>query len=141
VQSKFLYKMPEVQVTGDLFCRFRTTENHLDILMNNAGVVLLPRTVTEDGFELLLDLLKRSAPSRIVVLSSKSHENGVIKKDDLMSEKSYGRYQSYCNSKFANNLFTLHLDKLLAGTGVTVNAVHPGGVRTDAVRQIPAIVR
>jgi NAD(P)-dependent dehydrogenase (short-subunit alcohol dehydrogenase family) len=53
-----------------------------------------------------------------------------------MLEKSYGKFQAYCNSKLANNLFTIHLAKLLTGTGVTVNAVHPGGVRTDIGRHI-----
>jgi retinol dehydrogenase 13 len=124
--------------------------------MNNAGLGMIPHTYTKDGFEqnmgvnhlghflltnLLLDLLKRSAPSRIVVLSSVAHERGVIDKNDFMLERSYGQLQAYSNSKLANNLFTIHLDKLLAGSGVTVNAVHPGVVHTDIGRNMNVMLK
>jgi NAD(P)-dependent dehydrogenase (short-subunit alcohol dehydrogenase family) len=136
--------------------RFHEEETKLDILMNNAGLGMIPETYTKDGFEqnmgvnhlghflltnLLLDLLKQSAPSRIVVLSSVAHKRGKIDKDNLMMEGSYAQIQAYCNSKLANNLFTIHLAKQLAGSGVTVNAVHPGVVKTDIGRSINPVLK
>lgn len=129
--------------------KFHSLENRLDILMNNAGVFGVPRTLTKDGFEmhigvnhlghflltnLLLDLLKASAPSRIVTVSSKLHNNGKIARDDLMMEKSYGGWAGYANSKVANILHTVGLTKRLKGTGVTANSLHPGVVRTEIGR-------
>jgi NAD(P)-dependent dehydrogenase (short-subunit alcohol dehydrogenase family) len=153
--------------------QFLEEENRLDILMNNAGVSMMSKSQTVDGFEshmginhlghflltnLLLDLLKvitiflsvvgwsllhvcpqKSAPSRVVVLSSIAHNFGVIHKDDLMLEKQgYGRYAAYCNSKLANMLFTLHLNRLVTGTRVTVNSVNPGETETEIGRHLNA---
>lgn len=75
---------------------------------------------------LLLDLIKAAAPSRIVVVSSVAHLGTDINKDDLLSEKSYNKYKAYSQSKLANILFVKGLVKRLDGTGVTVNACHPG---------------
>lgn len=123
----------------------------MDILINNAGVMAMPRNLTKDGFEmqlgvnhmghflltnLLLDLLKSSAPSRIVVLSSLAHYWGKIDREDLNSEKAYNKYKAYSQSKLANVLFVRELSKRLAGTGVTVNAVHPGVVKTELGRHL-----
>lgn len=123
----------------------------MDILINNAGVMAMPRTVTKDGFEmqlgvnhlghflltnLLLDILKTSAPSRIIVLSSLAHKYGEINSDDLNSEKGYNKYKAYFQSKLANILFTHELARRLKGTNVTVNAVHPGVVKTDLGRHL-----
>jgi NAD(P)-dependent dehydrogenase (short-subunit alcohol dehydrogenase family) len=77
---------------------------------------------------------QKSAPSRIVVVSSTAHMFGKIKKDNLMLERYFKQFKAYANSKLANILFTIHLDKLLAGSGVTVNALHPGVVQTDIWR-------
>ncbi|XP_058830719.1 retinol dehydrogenase 12-like [Topomyia yanbarensis] len=129
--------------------RFLAEEPRLDILINNAGVMACPKTLTKDGFEmqfgvnhlghflltnLLLDRLKASAPSRIVNLSSLAHKFGQINKDDLNSEKSYSELGAYNQSKLANLLFTKELAKRLEGSGVTTYAVHPGAVYTDLQR-------
>lgn len=134
--------------------QFLKEEKRLDILINNAGVMSTPRQLTEDGFEqqlginhlghflltnLLLERLKSSAPSRIVVLSSLAHIFGKIQKHDLNSEKSYSRFGAYGQSKLANILFTRKLAKLLKGTNVTVNCLHPGSVQSELVRYDPIL--
>jgi NAD(P)-dependent dehydrogenase (short-subunit alcohol dehydrogenase family) len=121
--------------------KFHELESQLHILVNNAGVMACPKALTKDGFEmqlgtnhlghflltnLLLDLLKASSPSRVVVVSSVLHRLGRIKKEDLMSEKSYWKWQVYGQSKLANILFTNELAKRLEGSGVTANSLHPG---------------
>uniref|UniRef100_A0A8C6TRM7 Retinol dehydrogenase 14b n=1 Tax=Neogobius melanostomus TaxID=47308 RepID=A0A8C6TRM7_9GOBI len=141
------------------FCEEITQEEpKIDVLINNAGIYQCPYTKTEDGFEmqfgvnhlghfllthLLLDLLKTSAPSRIVVVSSKLYKYGSINFDDLNSEASYDKAFGYSQSKLANLLFTLELAKRLEGTGVTVNALTPGIVRTNLGRhvQIPLLAK
>ncbi|XP_065365859.1 retinol dehydrogenase 12 [Calliphora vicina] len=130
--------------------RFLAEEQRLDILVNNAGVMATPRKVTADGFEqqmginhlghflltnLLLERLKTSAPSRVVVVSSAAYVFGRINKADLMSEKSYSKFfGAYAQSKLANILFTRKLSEILNGSNVTVNCVHPGIVRTELMR-------
>ncbi|XP_020377469.1 retinol dehydrogenase 14 [Rhincodon typus] len=134
------------------FCRRVIQEEpRLDVLINNAGIFQCPYMKTVEGFEmqfgvnhlghflmtnLLLDLLKRSAPSRIVVVSSKLYKYGEINFDDLNSEKNYNKSFSYSRSKLANILFTHELAKQLEGTGVTANVLHPGIVRTNLGRHI-----
>ena len=118
----------------------------LDVLVNNAGVYTSHREVTSDGLErqfevnylsgfllthLLLDLLKKSAPSRIVNVSSSAHLGGTIRFDDLQGERRYGGFRAYNQSKLAQILFTQELARRLEGTGVTVNACHPGVIRTN----------
>ncbi|XP_069742577.1 retinol dehydrogenase 14a [Narcine bancroftii] len=134
------------------FCqRILEEEQRLDVLINNAGIFQCPYMKTEDGFEmqfgvnhlghflltnLLLDLLKRSAPSRVVVVSSKLYKYGEINFDDLNSEKSYNKSFGYSRSKLANILFTRELAKHLDGSGVTTNVLHPGIVRTNLGRHV-----
>lgn len=92
---------------------------------------------------LLLDLLKASAPSRIVVVSSKLYKYGRINFEDLNSEGAYDKAACYSQSKLANLLFTLELARQLDGCGVTVNALTPGIVRTALGRhvQIPFLAK
>ncbi|XP_030054693.1 retinol dehydrogenase 14 [Microcaecilia unicolor] len=126
-------------------------EPRLDVLINNAGIFQCPDMKTEEGFEmqfgvnhlghfllthLLLGLLKSSAPSRIVVVSSKLYKYGEINFEDLNSEQSYNKSFAYSRSKLANILFTRELARRLQGTQVTVNVLHPGIVRTNLGRHI-----
>ncbi|HJO23942.1 MAG: SDR family oxidoreductase [Myxococcota bacterium] len=115
----------------------------IHLLVNNAGVVNLHHRINADGFEetfavnhlayfaltnRLLDRLVASAPARIVNVSSEAHRFGPLDLDNLQSEGKYGAMRTYGRSKAANILFTRELARRLEGTGVTVNAVHPGAV-------------
>uniref|UniRef100_A0A1A8S933 Retinol dehydrogenase 12, like n=1 Tax=Nothobranchius rachovii TaxID=451742 RepID=A0A1A8S933_9TELE len=128
-------------------------EPKLNLLINNAGVMVCPYGKTADGFEmqigvnhfghflltyLLIDLIKRSAPARIVTVSSMAHSWGSINLDDINSEKSYSKNKAYAQSKLANILFTRSLAKKLEGTGVTAYSLHPGVVQTDLWRHLSA---
>lgn len=125
---------------------FRENHDRLDVLVNNAGVVITERTETPDGLEatfainhlapflltnLLLDLLKKSAPSRVITVSSEARRGSKIDFDDLQSEKRYKGFGVYGMSKLANILFTYELAERLRGTGVVANCVHPGAVGTN----------
>ncbi|XP_062901234.1 retinol dehydrogenase 11-like [Mobula hypostoma] len=129
--------------------RIQREERRLDILVNNAGASGLPTAVTPEGLQLtfatnhlghflltnlLLGLLKRSPSSRIVNVSSMNHRRGEVKLGQLRGEDLGLFDQLYNNSKLMNILFTLELSKQLRHTGVTVNAVHPGVVMTEAMR-------
>ncbi len=126
--------------------QFKSKYDRLDVLVNNAGVIFGERKLTVDGIEntfalnhlgyflltnLLLDLLKKSAPSRIINVSSEGHRMGNIKYDDINREKGYSSVSVYGQTKFDNILFTYELASRLEGTGVTVNCLHPGGVATN----------
>jgi len=129
-----------------LAAQVRAEYPNLHVLINNAGAWNSDRMVTADGFETtwavnhlayflltmeLLDLLKASAPARIVNLSSDWHKLGRINFDDLQFEHGYGGSKAYGQSKLANVLFTYELARKLEGTGITVNCLHPGGVNTN----------
>lgn len=131
--------------------KFNRKEERLDILINNAGVMRCPKSLTKEGIELqlgtnhmghflmtnlLLDKIKASAPSRIINVSSVAHMRGKINFSDLNSDKKYDEGEAYAASKLANILFTRELGERLAGSGVTCNAVHPGIVFTDLGRHM-----
>ncbi|XP_038073161.1 retinol dehydrogenase 12-like [Patiria miniata] len=131
--------------------KIKEEESQLHILINNAGVMMCPRQSTEDGFEmqfgvnhlgpflltnLLLDLLKSSAPARIVNVSSVAHGSGKIHWDDVNMTTEYDRFDAYGQSKLAVVLFTRELSRRLEGTGVTANCLHPGVVQTELFRHI-----
>jgi len=126
-------------------------ETKLDILVNNAGVFQCEFMKTADDLEmqmgtnhmghflltnLLLDLLKKSAPSRVVVVSSGLSKYGKIDFDNLNSEKDYNRKAGYNNSKLANNYFARELAAQLEGSGVDVHCLCPGMVRTNLGRHV-----
>jgi NAD(P)-dependent dehydrogenase (short-subunit alcohol dehydrogenase family) len=120
----------------------------LDVLVNNAGVMALPRSLTEDGFEMqfgtnhlghfaltarLFAALDRGSNARVVNVSSLVHKSGSIRFDDLHGERSYGKWSAYSQSKLANLLFTYELDRRLraANSPVIVAACHPGYANTN----------
>ena len=120
----------------------------LDLLVNNAGVMVPPRRETADGFELqfgtnhlghfaltgrLLDKLLAADAPRVVTVSSMAHRAGKLDFDDLNWERSYSRWPAYGRSKLANLLFTLELSKraAAAGTALTAAASHPGFAATN----------
>lgn len=123
----------------------------LHVLINNAGLILSERTETQEGFEttfgvnhlghflltdLLLDRIKASAPARIINVASGAHRfaRSGIDFDDLQLAQRYGGMKAYARSKLANIYFTRELAHRLEGAGVTVNALHPGGVATGLTR-------
>jgi len=125
---------------------FKEAYPQLDVLINNAGVIRSKRITTADGLEttfavnhlapylltnLLLDVLKASAPSRIVNVASGEQRNGTIDFDDLQAEKGYKTAKAYSQSKLATVLFTYELARRLEGTGVSANCLHPGVVGTN----------
>jgi NAD(P)-dependent dehydrogenase (short-subunit alcohol dehydrogenase family) len=129
---------------------FKQRYTRLHVLINNAGIFALTRRETVDGLEmtlavnvlapflltnLLLDVIKASAPARIVNVSSDQQESNYLKLDDLQSKKSYRPMRAYAQSKLAVVLFTYELALRLEGTGVTANCLHPGFVATNIAQR------
>jgi NAD(P)-dependent dehydrogenase (short-subunit alcohol dehydrogenase family) len=123
--------------------RFRETRGGLDLLINNAGVMAAPRRLTADGFELqlgtnhlghfllttlLLPAMEGRDDARVVTVSSNGHKLGRINFDNLNGERRYFRWNAYTQSKLANLLFALELDRRLRARGSSVKslAAHPG---------------
>ena len=136
--------------------RFADTylEQHmrLDMLINNAGIMACPHGLTEEGYEmqfgtnhighflltnLLVPALLNGAPARVVNLSSRAHHMAGIDFDDLdFHYRDYNKWVAYGQSKTANVLFSVALDKRLRGRGVRAFAVHPGVIETELSRHM-----
>ena len=136
--------------------RFRATHDGLDLLVNNAGVMAPPRRRTADGFELqfgtnhlghfllttqLLDAMEGREDARVVTLSSNAHKFGRIAFDNLNGDRRYFRWSAYGQSKLANLLFALELDRRLRAAGSTVKslAAHPGYAATNLQSAAPPL--
>jgi NAD(P)-dependent dehydrogenase (short-subunit alcohol dehydrogenase family) len=132
--------------------QLRADLDRIDLLINNAGVMMTPKGTTKDGFELqfgtnhlghfaftgrLLDRVLAAPGSRVVTVSSIGHRFGRIRFDDLQSERRYSRFGAYGQSKLANLLFTYELQRRLAGTETTALAAHPGGSSSELARYVP----
>jgi NAD(P)-dependent dehydrogenase (short-subunit alcohol dehydrogenase family) len=141
-----------------LAAEFKARYERLDVLVNNAGVINFRRQVSADGIEmnfavnhlayflltnLLLDTLKSSAPARIVNVASNSHLGQHLDFDNLELKRGYNPGKAYGRSKLCNLYFTYELARRLKdeGTGVTVNAMHPGFVRTNMAANNGRLVR
>ncbi len=138
-----LSSMAEVQ---RLAAEVKAKLPRLDVLLNNAGALFPDRTTTVDGFErtmatnhlsyfvlanALVPLLEKSAPARIVNVSSGAHARGRLDFDDFMAEKSYAAFTQYSRSKAANIYFTRELARRVKDKRITVNCLHPGFVASD----------
>ncbi|KAM9180226.1 polyprenol dehydrogenase isoform 2-T2 [Dugong dugon] len=162
--------VPQGQMVEFLYCdlasmssiwhfvgHFKAKNIPLHVLVNNAGVMMVPQRTTRDGFEehfglnylghflltnLLLDTLKESGSpgrcARVITVSSATHYVGELNMEDLQSSHSYSPHGAYAQSKLALVLFTYHLQRLLASSGshVTANVVDPGVVNTDLYRHV-----
>ena len=137
--------------------RFRATHDGLDLLIDNAGVMAPPRRRTADGFELqfgtnhlghfalstaLLETMEGREDARVVTLSSTAHKIGRINFDNLGGDRHYFRWNAYGQSKLANLLFALELDRQLRDAGSTVKslAAHPGYAATNLQSAGPPLV-
>jgi NAD(P)-dependent dehydrogenase (short-subunit alcohol dehydrogenase family) len=135
----------------------RSKHDQIDLLINNAGVMMTPKSHTKDGFELqfgtnhlghfaltnlLLDRVLAVPGSRIVTVSSQGHRFARgIRFDDLQWDRDYGRVRAYGQAKLANLLFTYELQRRLHGTHTIAVAAHPGGSNTELMRNLPVAIR
>ena len=145
VQALDLASLASIRACAD---RVLAAHARLDLLLNNAGVMAIPRRTTADGFEmqlgtnhlghfaltgLLLERLLAAPAARIVTVSSSAHRPGLIHWDDLQLERGYGKWRAYSQSKLANLLFAYELDRRLRRKGARTMslAAHPGYAATN----------
>jgi len=135
---------------------FQRSYPRLDVLVNNVGAFFMSRRLSADGIELtwalnylgvyllteqLLDTFKASAPSRVVNVSSAMHTSAQLNFDDLQGQRKYSGMKAYGQSKLAMMMYSYDLARRLAGTGVTVNALHPGFVASDMYRSSGGFIK
>jgi retinol dehydrogenase 14 len=149
-----LASLSEVRLLAE---RLLAAHADIHLLANNAGTIAARRPLTGDGHgktfavnhlapflltNLLLDRLRACAPARVVTTASGEHHRGSIDPTTLeQDERSWSPLRAYRNSKLANVLFTRELARRLEGSGVVANSLHPGGVRTNLGRELPAPMR
>ena len=147
LQALDLTSLTSVRAAAD---QLKANHQSIDLLINNAGVMVTPKTVTEDGFELqfgtnhlghfaltglLMDRLLAAPASRVVTVSSTGHRfGGGIHFDDLQWQRSYSRMGAYGQSKLANLMFTYELARRLQGTNTIAAAAHPGASQSELGR-------
>lgn len=154
VQELDLTSLESVRAAAE---QLRSNYDTIDLLINNAGVMMTPKDTTQDGFELqfgtnhlghfaltglLLDRIVAAPGSRVVTVSSVGHRfarNG-IRFDDLQWQKDYSRVGAYGQAKLANLMFTYELQRQLQGTETIAAAAHPGGSRSELTRNLPRLV-
>jgi len=168
--DKILTEIPDAQVQimhldlGSLSsvrafaAAFRANHDRLDVLLNNAGIMMVPYGTTDDGFErqfgvnhlghfaltgLIIDLLNATLGSRVVNISSNGHKSGEMDFENLMFEegRDYSPVRAYSRSKLANLLFTYELQRRLDATGAETiaTAAHPGGSNTNLADHLPLV--
>jgi len=135
---------------------FKNKYPKIDVLINNAGIWETKRFESKDGIEktiavnhlapflltnLLLDWVKKGNNPRIVNVSSEAHRYANIDFEDIECKKKFGSMKAYGQSKLANILFTKKLAKMLEGTGITVNCLHPGVVNTNLFDKFPSFMK
>jgi NAD(P)-dependent dehydrogenase (short-subunit alcohol dehydrogenase family) len=155
VQELDLSSLESIRRAAD---ELRSQYDRIDLLINNAGVMMTPKATTKDGFELqfgtnhlghfaftnlLLDRVLAAPGSRIVTVSSAGHRfaRRGIRFDDLQWENSYSRVGAYGQAKLANLMFTYELQRRLQGTDTIAVAAHPGGSNTELARNLPVTIR
>ena len=144
----FIADLSSFQQIRTMSAEIRRKYSRLDVLINNAGVAMNKPEISEDGYEmtfavnhlavfaftlLLLDLLTRSAPSRIINVSSMAHSSS-LNFENLTEPRHFDGWEVYCQSKLCNILFTYELAEKLQNMGVTVNCLHPGVIDTKLLR-------
>jgi len=144
----FIADLSSLQQIRTMSAEIRRKYSRLDVLINNAGVAMNKLEISEDGYEmtfavnylavfaftlLLLDLLTRSAPSRIINVSSSAHSSS-LNFENLAEPRHFDGWEVYCQSKLCNILFTYELAEKLQNMGVTVNCLHPGVIDTKLLR-------
>lgn len=144
----YLADFSDMKQVAKLARKISKSEPRLDALINNAGVIMKEHEITKDGLEMtmavnyfapfilthgLLDLMKRSAPARIINFSSRAHKFAKIDLDDLSIENKFSGRGAYSTSKLANLLFSNELSRRLP-EGITSNALHPGIINTKLLR-------
>ena len=149
VQELDLTSLESVREAAD---GLRAAYDGIDLLVNNAGVMMTPKSTTKDGFELqfgtnhlghfaltglLVERLLAAPGSRVVTVSSIGHKLGRMHFDDLQSERRYSRTGAYAQSKLSNLLFTYELQRRLAGRKTIAVAAHPGGSSSELTRHQP----
>jgi NAD(P)-dependent dehydrogenase (short-subunit alcohol dehydrogenase family) len=153
LQQLDLTSLESIRTAAD---ELRAKHEAIDLLINNAGVMMTPKSTTKDGFELqfgtnhlghfaltglLLDRVLAVSGSRVVTVSSTGHRFARgIRFDDLQWERDYNRVGAYGQAKLANLMFTYELQRRLIGTNTIAAAAHPGGSNTELARNLPRLV-